>query len=142
MAPEGFAFEINAMMTPSDLSALRAKLSARRAELLERGDETIDPNRVDAVSVPDEDTQPLTEMNQVIASKRNRTRLLELERIEAALQRIKAAPDEFGECLECGEAIPLKRLEVMPWALYCVPCEDKHNPHTRSRRRHIFDYDT
>tara|TARA_B100000686_G_C16372046_1_gene753075 strand:- start:214 stop:675 length:462 start_codon:yes stop_codon:yes gene_type:complete len=128
-------------MEEEELEILRAQLLERRAEILQMGDEQIDPNRVDVVTVPDEDTQPLTEMNQVIASKRNKARVVELERIEAALKRMTIDPDSFGECLDCGELIPLRRLQVMPWALYCVTCEDRKNPRTRSRRRHIFDFE-
>jgi DnaK suppressor protein len=128
-------------MEPEEFEALHTQLVAKRDEIVRLGDERIDPNRVDAVSVPDEDTQPLTEMNQVIASKRNKARIVELERIEAALARMANDPDCFGECLECGEMIPLRRLQVMPWALHCVKCEDRRNPRKRSRRRHIFDYE-
>lgn len=128
-------------MEPEELEILVERLKARRAELVALGDEVIAPNRTDAVSVPDEDTQPLNEMNQVIASKRNKARALELERIEVALRQIAHSPDDFGECDACGEAIALKRLEVVPWARRCVRCEDRLNPRVKSRRRHIFDYD-
>jgi len=77
----------------------------------------------------------------VIASKRNKARVMELERVENALKRIENDPDSFGECLECGEMIRTRRLQVMPWALYCVACEDELNPRKRSRRKHIFDFD-
>jgi RNA polymerase-binding transcription factor len=32
---------------------------------------------------------------------------------------------EYGICLSCGEAIPAKRLQAVPWAKYCVKCQEK-----------------
>jgi RNA polymerase-binding transcription factor len=45
----------------------------------------------------------------------------QLRLIEAALVRIDN--EEFGECLECGEPINPKRLEIDPTCLYCIDCE-------------------
>jgi DnaK suppressor protein len=30
----------------------------------------------------------------------------------------------FGECAQCGAEIESKRLEAIPWARYCVGCQD------------------
>jgi DnaK suppressor protein len=30
----------------------------------------------------------------------------------------------FGECARCGAEIESKRLEAIPWARYCVRCQD------------------
>jgi DnaK suppressor protein len=30
----------------------------------------------------------------------------------------------FGICLRCDEEIPEKRLKALPWAAYCVPCQE------------------
>ena len=43
-----------------------------------------------------------------------------LQRIEAALKRIEDG--DYGECLECGEPIPPRRLEIDPTVTLCVPC--------------------
>jgi DnaK suppressor protein len=48
-------------------------------------------------------------------------RLLNLT--EVALRRIKEG--NFGECSNCGEAINHKRLEAVPWAQYCIACQEK-----------------
>ena len=39
-----------------------------------------------------------------------------------ALSRINDGA--FGSCLACENLIPLKRLEVLPYAQYCVPCQE------------------
>ena len=43
-----------------------------------------------------------------------------LQRIEAACKRIDDGG--FGECVECGEPIPPRRLEIDPAVTHCVPC--------------------
>ncbi len=47
----------------------------------------------------------------------------ELRRVDEALDRIKR-PNDFGNCMNCGQGIPDKRLEVQPWARYCVRCQE------------------
>lgn len=41
--------------------------------------------------------------------------------IDAALERIEAG--EYGICLQCGEAIAPRRLEVRPFSRYCIDCK-------------------
>ena len=127
-------------MEAEDVERWRVRLEARLRELREEGDVSIDPNRPDVVDKVDEDAQPLNEMNQVIASRRNRQRALEVERIQAALARLRRDPEEFGECQDCGELIPEGRLEVMPWALYCVACQSERSGPRGKRRRHAGDF--
>ena len=45
-----------------------------------------------------------------------------LREILAALRRIDH--DGYGICLECAEPISPKRLEAVPWARYCVTCQE------------------
>lgn len=52
------------------------------------------------------------------ASQRQRI----LRRIDAAMRRMEEG--SFGVCAECGEDIPLRRLEVLPWTQYCVRCQE------------------
>jgi DnaK suppressor protein len=40
--------------------------------------------------------------------------------LEAALKRL--VEGEFGYCMDCGEPIPIKRLEVDPAAALCISC--------------------
>ena len=32
--------------------------------------------------------------------------------------------DHYGICMECEEPISLKRLDAVPWARYCVSCQE------------------
>src|SRR5215472_989756 len=45
-----------------------------------------------------------------------------LREISDALLRIEQGT--YGVCLECEEPISVKRLEAVPWARYCVPCQE------------------
>ncbi|MGA5299566.1 TraR/DksA family transcriptional regulator [Nucisporomicrobium flavum] len=74
----------------------------------------------------------LTEINADTgdpAEAHNRAALLaatrrSIEQISGALQRI--ADGRYGRCETCGTAIPAERLEVLPHAKLCVPCQEKH----------------
>lgn len=45
-----------------------------------------------------------------------------LREVSAALRRIEQ--DSYGTCLECEEEISQKRLDAVPWARYCINCQD------------------
>jgi DnaK suppressor protein len=55
-----------------------------------------------------------------MAAEVERRREVELVRIEAALERIKQG--EYGYCVNCGEPIAGKRLEIDPATPACVSC--------------------
>lgn len=46
-----------------------------------------------------------------------------LKEVEEALERIER--NHYGKCLHCGQEISAKRLEVLPFARFCVPCQEK-----------------
>jgi DnaK suppressor protein len=46
-----------------------------------------------------------------------------LREISDALRRIDH--DNYGVCMECEEPISAKRLEAVPWARYCVTCQER-----------------
>jgi len=45
-----------------------------------------------------------------------------LQEVEEALERIKNK--EYGKCQHCGTGISSKRLEVLPFAKFCVTCQE------------------
>ena len=127
-------------MTPDRLNEIREQLISRRNTLVAEGDVELEPVRTDPTEKVDEDAAPHAEMEQVIASRRNKARALELRQIEAALGRLEQAPDDFGHCADCEEEIAPARLELMPWARYCVECQERRAPAHSGRRRHAADY--
>ncbi|HUE23532.1 MAG TPA: TraR/DksA family transcriptional regulator [Bryobacteraceae bacterium] len=46
----------------------------------------------------------------------------QLRLVEEALDRVQSG--DFGVCLACEQPIPPKRLQAVPWARYCVPCQE------------------
>jgi DnaK suppressor protein len=69
-----------------------------------------------------EDRVPLLHDQFVAINKHSRGRQ-RLAFIKSALQRFDCG--EFGICEECEEEIPLERLQAIPWAAYCVPCQER-----------------
>jgi len=112
------------------------------AELTGKTPLRIEPNRTDEGRVGgDEDEQPLNEMMQAIASNRNRNSDVVLARVVKALGKLREDPDSFGECEECGDEIPLGRMEAMPYVEFCVNCQgQKDSPKGGPTRRKLTDY--
>lgn len=46
-----------------------------------------------------------------------------LDEVEEALRRIDAGT--YGQCVDCGEPIPDKRLEALPASARCMDCQRK-----------------
>ena len=128
-------------MERDELEELRASLCARERAIVEEGAVAIEPKKGEADAKPDDDEAPLTEMGQVIASKRNAQRSAELARVRAALGRIAEDPEGFGACAECDEPIAPRRLALMPWAPHCVKCAEALDRGRGGRRRHLLDFD-
>ncbi|MET7820829.1 TraR/DksA family transcriptional regulator [Micromonospora zamorensis] len=96
------------------LADLRASLAddfaaqtARLRELTELNADTGDPSEAH------------NQAALLLATRRN------IEQITGALGRISEGT--YGACQKCGQNIPAERLEVLPHARFCVPCQEKHN---------------
>lgn len=48
-----------------------------------------------------------------------------LQLIDNSLTKKGRCEEEYGICLNCREPIPQKRLNAVPWALCCVPCQEE-----------------
>lgn len=46
-----------------------------------------------------------------------------LKAVNNALRRLETG--EYGVCDDCGDSIAEKRLRAVPWAAYCIDCQDK-----------------
>lgn len=58
--------------------------------------------------------------NVLLAVSENDSRQLQM--IDEALQRID--DEEYGTCQNCGNVIQSKRLQAVPWARYCLNCQE------------------
>jgi DnaK suppressor protein len=129
-------------MTPRERAGLRRNLERLRAEITRAGPARIEPNRTDPTTsgVADEDAQALSEMLQVLASQRNRGQAELVARIDRALAKLTAAPDDFGLCEDCEEEIDPRRLAVMPYAARCPACQAKAEPKLGQGRRSAREF--
>ena len=129
-------------VTPTELLAYRDLLIRTRAELVAAGDFEVRAELDTPVpSSRDQDEAPLVEMSQSIASARNRERMERLAKVDEVLHLIGTDSASVGLCAECEEPIPARRLQLMPFATHCVPCQSSSevSPHGPGRRK-IMDY--
>jgi len=70
--------------------------------------------------VAEEDQAQLSH-DEFVSLRLNSLDYVQLRMIEEALDRIEAG--DYGVCLSCEEPIPAKRLEALPWAKFCVTCQ-------------------
>ena len=58
----------------------------------------------------------------LVSMSDNDRQLLNL--IDEALERMDDSG--YGKCIRCGQALPEKRLNAVPWARHCVRCQELH----------------
>jgi DnaK suppressor protein len=68
-----------------------------------------------------EEDQAQMSHDEFISLRLNSLDYAQLRLIQEALDRIEAG--DYGICLSCEEQIPVKRLQALPWAKYCVDCQ-------------------
>ncbi|MHA7772781.1 TraR/DksA family transcriptional regulator [Roseibium sp. M-1] len=101
---------------------IRKKLLALKSEL-----ETLSEMSGEARATVELDQQSVGRLSrmdalqgQAMAQASERQRRASIQRIEAALSRLDSG--DYGYCVECGEEIAGKRLEVDPAAAFCIRC--------------------
>lgn len=105
-----------------DPDKARARLQALRAELLELSRAARDdraPVELDQQSVGRLSRQDSLQV-QAMAKAAEARRAQEIRRIDAALRRVEEG--EYGWCVECGEVIDARRLEIDPATPRCSAC--------------------
>ena len=107
---------------PIDEDAVRSRLTALKEEL-ESYSEISEEARA-TVTLDQQSVGRLSRMDalqgQAMAQASERQRRADIQKIEAALKRLDDG--EYGFCVECGEDIAEKRLEVDPAAAFCIRC--------------------
>ena len=106
-------------MTKTEVERFRGILTARVAELerfTHRRDGIVVERSVDQL---DEIQAALQRALAVCNLDREFTQLRDAR---AALRRIEDG--SFGTCQECGEDIHPKRLAAVPWATFCIRCQE------------------
>jgi DnaK suppressor protein len=103
--------------------ALRARLQKQRDEILDMykqdlkaGQESADDGTEDIV---DRANNAYNRELMFSLSDSERTTLLQ---IENALLRMDEGT--YGRCSNCGQTINVLRLEAVPWARFCIDCQE------------------
>ncbi len=108
-------------MTNTEMMGLRAALEAKRLEIAAQT-----RGRVKELII--EDSQPeLVDWIQRMSDRDESAGMLNrfsstLADVERALRAI--AQNRYGTCLHCEQQIPIKRLRSIPWAAYCIRCQE------------------
>jgi RNA polymerase-binding transcription factor DksA len=96
----------------------KAKLLARRAELVERSE--VAEAELDTHNSKDwEELAVERETDEVLQSLGNDA-AKEITRIDAALKRIEDG--QFGFCVKCNDQISPERLALLPYTPFCRDC--------------------
>jgi DnaK suppressor protein len=94
-------------------------LEAKRKELLQG---TSDREEIAIESAAEDFDRLQQQLNREVAIRNLDRQSSLLKSVQAALARID--DETYGTCLRCDEPIPEKRLNALPWAAYCVPCQE------------------
>lgn len=107
-------------MSELNLDEIKDRLIAERENLLNKLKEN-------DLSIDDSETPDPVDLavrnyskNVMLAVSENDSRQIIL--INEALERIE--DDEYGTCQNCEKEINPKRLDAIPWARYCLNCQE------------------
>ena len=107
-----------------DRAALRTTLEARRAELERQG--AGEAGKTGTVVL---DQQSVGRLSRIDALQGQEMALAQARRREASLNRIaitlaRLDSDDYGYCVECGDEIAVRRLELDPTVQTCIDCAE------------------
>ena len=111
-------------MNQTELNKYKAMLEARMAELSaglrNREDIAIEktPDALDEVQLAGERELAIRNLDREASMLRN---------VRGALARL--ADGSYGVCMHCDEDIKTKRLDAVPWAKYCIRCQEMADRH-------------
>lgn len=120
-------------MDGEKLAKFRTLLQSRQQELTR----LVSVSQEHGRSVMEDYPQDAAERANVFASKEfffahstQGRRLLKM--VTEALERMEDG--SYGQCVACHNEINPKRLEAVPWARYCLQCQERLEQQTASRR--------
>jgi DnaK suppressor protein len=111
-------------MNQTELNKYRAVLEAKKADLSaglrNREDIAIEktPDALDEVQLAGERELAIRNLDRESSLLRN---------VRTALARMDDG--SYGVCMHCEEDIKPKRLEAVPWAKYCIRCQEAADRH-------------
>lgn len=96
-------------------------LETKRQELLAALDNRFDTNA--KAEARAEEDQAQVSHDEFVSLRLNKFEYDLLRLVNEALDRYGAG--DYGVCQRCDEPIAPRRLEVLPWAKYCVRCQEQ-----------------
>lgn len=113
------------------LESRRQTLLARSARTADEGREVVPEGGEDYV---DDAVTHYTREFLLSLSDLERRQVMQ---VEDAIVRIREG--SYGECMMCGDEIEVRRLEAIPWARYCVSCQELAEKEEMAERFHVRD---
>jgi DnaK suppressor protein len=107
-------------MTKTEIDKYRRILLDKQTEL-ERFVRNRDGIAIEKAADAIDEVQHATERELAIRNLDRETILL--RNVRSALRRI--GDGSFGICMHCDEEISLKRVNAVPWAPYCIQCQEE-----------------
>ncbi len=106
-------------MTKQELNKYKETLKKKEAELLRV---IVNREGIEIEKSPDA-------LDEVQHAAERELAIRNLDRDSALLRHVRAAlvrvdDGEYGVCLHCEEEISTKRLNAVPWAPYCITCQE------------------
>ncbi len=111
-------------LSDDTLADLREQLEEKRAELASKSKIALENLRTENERGGRDTVDESTEERGQTAQLRHKDREKKyLTKINHALERIEDGT--YGQCVECGEVIPEKRLQARPAAVFCISCKEE-----------------
>ena len=105
------------------LDALRARLLEQRQEIVNMYNQDVRAGQ-ESTDEPTEDIvdRANNSYNRELMFSISDTERLMLLQVEEALNRIEVGT--YGRCTNCGNGIHPLRLDAVPWARFCIDCQE------------------
>lgn len=114
---------VEPLTDPAEVEALRVSLESKRRELLNLyehdvhvGQESADDSADDSID------RANNSFNRELMFSLSDTERQTLILVEEAFERLESG--EYGKCVHCVRPIGLARLKAVPWARYCIDCQE------------------
>ena len=117
-------------LNDEQLASLRAQMDARESQLLaqirtvaQEADEATPTTRIPREMVGDIGDLGEERMRDALRHAERERDVMELRQIADAKARMDQ--DRYGECIDCGQPIPLARLQAQPFSERCLACQGR-----------------
>ena len=108
---------------PRDFKNLRDSLTKRRSEVATQLKRLKCEAQTGGMRHADAYDQAAHSYNVHELNEQRERAQRDLRLLDAALSRIQSGT--YGSCILCGGAIPDARLKAIPWARYCMECQQQ-----------------